>query len=131
MSLDLSFMVLRLLRIVIVLVACAVLFGCSFGKKQADVSYENENLKEVEDSIDKVDSLEIEESMDEIDERGYLVKVGNTAPDFEIKLIDGNRIRLTDLRGKSCYASIYRQLVWGLPKRNASYRIRNMAKIPE
>lgn len=34
------------------------------------------------------------------DDRGYLVKVGDVAPDFSIKLIDGKLIKLSKLRGK-------------------------------
>lgn len=34
------------------------------------------------------------------DDRGYIVKVGDTAPDFEINYLDGTVKRLSDLRGK-------------------------------
>ena len=34
------------------------------------------------------------------DERGFLVKVGDTAPDFTMKLTNGKDIKLSDLRGK-------------------------------
>lgn len=34
------------------------------------------------------------------DERGYIVKVGDMAPDFEIEYTDGNKIMLSSLRGK-------------------------------
>lgn len=33
------------------------------------------------------------------DSRGYIVKVGDKAPDFEMTLTDGTRVRLSDLRG--------------------------------
>lgn len=33
------------------------------------------------------------------DERGYIVKVGDMAPDFEMTLTDGSTIKLSDLRG--------------------------------
>lgn len=34
------------------------------------------------------------------DDRQYLVKVGDMAPDFEMKLPDGKKVKLSDLRGK-------------------------------
>lgn len=34
------------------------------------------------------------------DDRKYLVKVGDIAPDFEMKLVDGTSMKLSDLRGK-------------------------------
>lgn len=34
------------------------------------------------------------------DDRKYLVKVGDIAPDFEMKLTDGRTMKLSDLRGK-------------------------------
>lgn len=34
------------------------------------------------------------------DERGYIVKTGDVAPDFEIKLTDGTVFKLSDNRGK-------------------------------
>ena len=36
----------------------------------------------------------------ETDERGYIVKVGDMAPDFKIKLTDGKTVQLSDLKGK-------------------------------
>lgn len=34
------------------------------------------------------------------DDRGYLVKVGDMAPNFSMKLTDGKTVKLSDLRGK-------------------------------
>ncbi len=34
------------------------------------------------------------------DNRGYLVKVGDKAPDFSIKLTDGETVKLSELKGK-------------------------------
>lgn len=34
------------------------------------------------------------------DEVGYLVRVGDTAPDFEMSLTNGDKVKLSDLRGK-------------------------------
>lgn len=35
------------------------------------------------------------------DDRGYIVKLGDTAPDFSIKLIDGKVVKLSELKGKT------------------------------
>lgn len=35
-----------------------------------------------------------------VDDTGYIVKVGQMAPDFTVKLTDGKTLRLSDLRGK-------------------------------
>lgn len=34
------------------------------------------------------------------DSRGYIVKVGDIAPDFEMNLTDGSKMKLSDLKGK-------------------------------
>lgn len=34
------------------------------------------------------------------DDAGYIVKVGDTAPDFEMELTNGQKVKLSDLRGK-------------------------------
>ena len=55
------------------------------------------------------------------DNAGYIVKVGDMAPDFEMELTDGQKVKLSDLRGKVDDASVHCQLVWSLPKRDAFY----------
>lgn len=35
------------------------------------------------------------------DDRGYIVKVGDMAPDFSLKLTDGKTFKLSDMRGKT------------------------------
>lgn len=35
-----------------------------------------------------------------VDDRGYLVKIGDIAPDFEMVLIDGSKVKLSDLKNK-------------------------------
>lgn len=39
-------------------------------------------------------------SQDVSDDRGYIVKVGDKAPDFEMELTNGDTIKLSELRGK-------------------------------
>lgn len=39
-------------------------------------------------------------SQNKLDDRGYIVKVGDMAPDFEMKLTDGTKVKLSDLRGQ-------------------------------
>lgn len=39
-------------------------------------------------------------SQNQADDRGYLVKVGDVAPDFEMELTDGSKVKLSDLRGQ-------------------------------
>ncbi|WP_461644175.1 TlpA disulfide reductase family protein [Labilibaculum euxinus] len=34
------------------------------------------------------------------DSRGYIVRVGDMAPDFEMNLTDGSKLKLSDLKGK-------------------------------
>jgi len=34
------------------------------------------------------------------DDRGYIVKVGDAAPDFSMKLTDGKTVRISELKGK-------------------------------
>ncbi len=36
----------------------------------------------------------------DVDSRGYIVKVGDMAPDFKVNLTDGTSLQLSDLKGK-------------------------------
>ena len=38
-------------------------------------------------------------SQEKTDDRGYIVKVGDMAPDFEMELTDGSKLKLSELRG--------------------------------
>ncbi len=42
-----------------------------------------------------------DDGLPKADERGYLVKVGEMAPDFEMTLTNGSVVKLSDLRGKT------------------------------
>ena len=47
------------------------------------------------------------------DSTGYIVKVGEMAPDFTVKLTDGNYPFGTSWEGG--HVAVYRELVWGMP----------------
>ena len=49
-----------------------------------------------EDTTANQDSMQVQTD----DDRKYLVKVGDTAPDFEMALPEGGKIKLSELRGK-------------------------------
>lgn len=51
-----------------------------------------------EQTVTAVDS--VAEILPQADSTGYIVKVGEMAPNFTIDLIDGSKITLSDLRGK-------------------------------
>jgi len=46
-------------------------------------------------------SLQLLAQESDVDQRGYIVKVGDVAPDFEMTLIDGTNQKLSDLKGKT------------------------------
>ena len=48
------------------------------------------------------------------DSTGYIVRVGEMAPDFTITLTDGKQVSLSSLRGKVVMLSVHCKLVWGL-----------------
>lgn len=53
-----------------------------------------------EKKTDRAEVVEVEGSAPMMDERGYLVKVGDMAPDFTMALTDGTNMKLSELRGK-------------------------------
>jgi peroxiredoxin len=60
------------------------LVSCNPSVKKNDVNTQKQNIVQVQDTLD----------------RQYRVKVGDPAPDFEMALPDGKKIKLSDLRGK-------------------------------
>ena len=57
------------------------------GKKNADATVVNEPVV-------------VEAGTHEPDSVGYIVRVGDVAPDFEMELTDGQKVKLSSLRGK-------------------------------
>lgn len=63
--------------------------GSASEKKEVNSSVLPENVNVIEEPVDvKPDST------------GYIVRVGDLAPDFEVTLTDGRSVRLSSLRGK-------------------------------
>jgi peroxiredoxin len=52
--------------------------------------------KSGDNKTDKRDTVQVKN----VDDRQYLVKVGDMAPDFEMILPEGEKVKLSDLRGK-------------------------------
>lgn len=67
--------------------AAAIVSCQSGGKKKAN------NLAGAE-------SVVAEAASHQVDSVGYIVRVGDMAPDLELMLIDGQEVKLSDLRGK-------------------------------
>ena len=63
------------------------------------------------------------------DAAGYIVKVGDTAPDFEMTLTDGQQVKLSSLRGKVVMLQFTASwLVRGMPQRDAVHRAGYLAE---
>lgn len=56
----------------------------------------NPSTKKNAESADNNDTVQVQNT----DDRQYLVKVGDMAPDFEMTLPEGGKVKLSDLRGK-------------------------------
>ena len=77
------------------LMACLsvfVLMSCTGNK--------SDNREKTNEELNSETLLEGEASENADDERGYIVKVGDMAPDFEMTLSNGERVQLSSLRGK-------------------------------
>ncbi len=56
----------------------------------------NSSAKKSAESVDNNDTVQVQNAED----RQYLVKVGDMAPDFEMTFPEGGKVKLSDLRGK-------------------------------
>ena len=65
----------------------------------AFVSCQSGNKKNSEAVVEN-EPVVAEVTMNQPDSVGYIVRVGETAPDFEMELTDGQKVKLSDLRGK-------------------------------
>lgn len=65
----------------------------------AFVSCQSGNKKNVETVIEN-EPVAVATAVNQPDSVGYIVKVGEMAPDFEMELIDGQKVNLSSLRGK-------------------------------
>lgn len=73
--------------LVLAFITMAIVSCQSGNKKNAEPVVENEPVA-VEATINQPDSV------------GYIVRLGEVAPDFEMELTDGQKVKLSDLRGK-------------------------------
>ena len=65
----------------------------------AIVSCQSGNKKNAEPVVEN-EPVAVEATTNQPDSVGYIVRLGEVAPDFEMELIDGQKVKLSDLRGK-------------------------------
>ena len=58
------------------------------------------NGKKSEETVVESKPVVVEAGTHEPDSVGYIVRVGDMAPEFEMELTDGQKVKLSDLRGK-------------------------------
>lgn len=65
----------------------------------AIVSCQSGNKKNAEPVVEN-EPVAVEATTNQPDSVGYIVRLGEVAPDFEMELTDGQKMKLSDLRGK-------------------------------
>ena len=65
----------------------------------AIVSCQSGNKKNAEPIVEN-EPVAVEATTNQSDSVGYIVRLGEVAPDFEMELTDGQKVKLSDLRGK-------------------------------
>jgi len=74
----------------------ALFISCSGGNKSNDTADSDNNIE-----VKAMESNDESKSADVVvDERGYIVNVGDMAPDFTLETTDGKMFKLSDMRGK-------------------------------
>ena len=56
--------------------------------------------KKSEEAVVESKAVVVEAGTHELDSVGYIVRVGDVAPELEMELTDGKKVKLSDLRGK-------------------------------
>ena len=78
----------KMKKLMMLVALATILASCGTGgKKNAETAVENEPVV-AEAVVHEPDSV------------GYIVRVGDMAPDFEMELTDGQKVKLSSLRGK-------------------------------
>jgi len=85
---------MRIAHIFFVIILAAITVSCS-GNKGKKGNVDAENQVETASVEAKVMGAVVE-----TDDRGYIVKVGDLAPDFTMWLTNGEEVKLSDFRGK-------------------------------
>lgn len=74
----------------LVLPAAVIFFAASCGQNQSKDAKAPEQTKATEQAADSVKA----------DDRGYIVKVGDMVPQFDLHLLDGTKVPVSSLKGK-------------------------------
>ncbi|MBQ8034003.1 MAG: TlpA family protein disulfide reductase [Bacteroidales bacterium] len=74
----------------LILPAAVIFFAASCGQNQSKVAKIPEQTKATEQAADSVKA----------DDRGYIVKVGDMVPQFDLHLLDGTKVPVSSLKGK-------------------------------
>lgn len=74
----------------LILPAAVIFFAASCGQSQSKDAKIPEQTKATEQAADSVKA----------DDRGYIVKVGDMVPQFDLHLLDGSKVPVSSLKGK-------------------------------
>lgn len=94
------------------------LLACSGQKKGAEAA----------ESVSDTVKVATEAMSAQADSTGYIVRIGEIAPDFTITLTDGKQVTLSSLRGKVVMLQFTASWCGVCRKGNAFYRKRHLAE---